>query len=108
MESGKLRHRLILQTPTITKNDYQEPVRTWANTANLWGSVEPLSGREYEQAMKLNSEITGKIRIRYRAGIKPTLRFKFGDQIFEIMYHFLPDNRKIEIHCWVKEVIDNG
>lgn len=108
MRAGKLRHRLKLQSPGTGKNDYNEPVESWPDVATVWGSVEPLNGREYFQAMQYNPEITHQIKIRYRTGLKPNMRFNIGSQVFEILYYFRPENRKREIHCWVKERIDDG
>jgi SPP1 family predicted phage head-tail adaptor len=108
MQAGKLRHRVILQTPTITANSYGEPIETFVNTATIWASVEPLSGRDYFKSMKDNAEITHKVTIRYRSDIKPTLRFLFGTRVFDILYFTLPDNRNISVECWCREVIDNG
>jgi len=43
---GKLRHRIALQSITTAKNAFGEDIPTWATYSTVWGSVEPLTGRE--------------------------------------------------------------
>lgn len=74
MNAGRLRHRLTLQEPVEARNSYNEVITTWALVAVVWGSVEPLSGREFFDAEHVQSEITHRVRLRYRAGITPEMR----------------------------------
>ena len=46
-----------------------QPVNVWAPIATVWAAVEPLVGREYMAAGALQSQVTTRIRMRYRPGI---------------------------------------
>lgn len=103
MRAGELRHQVILQTPTPTRDSYGAEIVTWTDTATVWASIEPLRGREYWEAQKINAEISHKIRMRYREGVKPNMRLKFGSRIFEIISVFSPEERRRELWYLCKE-----
>ena len=42
--------------------------------AAVWGSAQPLRGREFFAAGAINSEATVRFRIRYRSGITGAMR----------------------------------
>lgn len=84
MAAGKLRHRLVFEQATITRDAMNESVKTWATFATLWGNVQPLRGREFFAAQAANSEVTAKIETRYKAGILATMRIRHGSRIYEI------------------------
>ena len=65
MRAGKLRHRINLLRPVITQNSYGEDVTVWSTDKPVWASIDPLRGDEYYEAMRIKSNATYKIRIRY-------------------------------------------
>ena len=87
MRSGGLRHRVDIQEQTQTSDGMGGFSTAWASVTGM-GSVPakimPLSSKEQLDAMKLESMITNKIRIRYRAGITSANRILFGSRIFNI------------------------
>ena len=87
MRSGRLRHRIDIQEETSTSDGMGGFTTTWASIEGM-GSVPaqimPLSSKEQLDAMKLESVITNKIRIRYRDGITSKNRIVFGSRIFNI------------------------
>ena len=91
MRAGELRHRLQLQE----RIEGQDPITgaiisEWQIVATVWGKVEPLSVRDFIASGALNSEITTRITIRYRQGVKPTMRIIHGEKIYDII-GVLPD-----------------
>jgi len=54
----------------------------------------------------VNAEVTGKISIRYLAGITPKMRVKHGNRIFDIVSMINPEERNRELQLMVKERID--
>ena len=84
MEPGKLRHRVIVQTATETRDTSGEPIRAWADTATVWASISPISGREMLAAGQVVAEGTVRIRLRYRA-LTEAQRLKWGDHVYDII-----------------------
>lgn len=76
MKVGRLRHRLQLQKQVDFEDSSGEIVRDYEDLADgeVWGSIEPMSGREFVAAQQINSEITTRIVIRWRKGIEATTR----------------------------------
>jgi len=105
MKIGKLRNKITIQKPIETTNDEGEIIQTWEEFATVWAEINPLIGREYWASKQTTSEVTGKIRIRYIAGITPKMRVKFGERIFNIEGLINPDEKNIEIILFVNEVL---
>ena len=102
MRAGKLRQRLVIQAATETKNDFGEPIKTWADWATVWGAVEPLRGRELWAAREKQARLDTRIRIRYREGVTPKMRVVFGDHIYEIDSVIDEEMRhaNLQLMCW--------
>ena len=83
---GDLRHRITLQSPPTTQDSYGAPTGDYTDVATIWANINPISGRELFAAEQFASEITHRVRIRYRAGVTSSMRVKYGDRNFEIMY----------------------
>jgi len=87
LRAGALRHRVDIQEQTSTSDGMGGFTVAWGSVSGM-GSVPaaiwPLSSKEQLDAMKLESVITNKIRIRYRAGITSANRMVFGSRIFQI------------------------
>jgi SPP1 family predicted phage head-tail adaptor len=85
MRSGPLRHWVTIRTYTKSRDAYGAEVETWADFATTWASVEPLIGREYMAAKQISAEVSHKIRMRYIAGLLPTMKIAWGAREFEIV-----------------------
>lgn len=92
MRAGTLRHRIQIEKQVITQNTFGEPAISWAHYADVWASVEPLNSREFFAAQSVQSEITGKIIIRYLAGVEPTMRITHNAEYYNIS-GVLPDGK---------------
>lgn len=69
MKVGKLRHRIVIQRRADVENIQGEVIPTWVDLAEVWGSIEPVSGREYFAAQQVSAEITARIMVRYLPGV---------------------------------------
>lgn len=85
IEAGRLRHRVELQSQVQAQDPVTgEITTTWATQATVWAAIEPLSAREFMQSAELQSQITARIVIRYRAGVDATWRAVHGSRIYNI------------------------
>ena len=85
LRTGDLRHQVQILAPTIATNTVGESVPTWDRLiATVWASVEDLSGRELEAAQRRVSDVTSRITIRYRRGIREMYRITWGKRTFDI------------------------
>lgn len=103
MQAGKLRHLLILQQSTDVTNSRGEAIPTWSDVASVWGEVTPLSGREGLAAQQVYATASHRVRIRYRPGVVPKMRFLKGSREFDIDAVLNVDERNRELTCLVTE-----
>ena len=104
---GEMRQRIALQAKTITKSE-GIPLENWTTVATVWAAVSDISGKEYFQAGALQSEVTTRIKIRYRTGITTSMRVLYGSRVFQILSVIDKDERHRVIELMCKEVIPGG
>ena len=103
MRAGMLRHRVTLQRFQQGQDAYGGPVETWEDVATVWASLEAMSGREFFASQQAQSEVTQRIRIRYRADVTADMRVIHNGKVFNIVAP-LPDNRGRELVLMCREV----
>jgi SPP1 family predicted phage head-tail adaptor len=96
MLAGKLRHRIDIQELVAVRDpitlEFGEPdwVTRWEKCP---ARVEPLSARDLVAAKAAQSEATGRMVIRYRQGLLPTMRIIYRDEIYSIEGPPLEDDK---------------
>jgi SPP1 family predicted phage head-tail adaptor len=108
MNAGALRHRVTVKQRTITQNSIGEPVKTWSDYLSANANIEPLRGKEFIEGIASQSQVTHKVRLRYRTGIVPTMRVYFCGRMMEIMYVINVGERNREINLFCKELFTDG
>lgn len=93
MRAGKLRHRIAFQTTgQVQDPETGEMLDGWET---IWdkvpASVEPLSARDLIAAQAGQSEASGRMVIRYRAGVLPTMRIIHRGDVYNIQGQPMPD-----------------
>ena len=86
MRAGRLRHRITIQAPGLTQDpETGEMLQGWETVwERVPASVEPLSARDLIAAQAGQSEASGRMVIRYRAGVLPTMRILHRGDIYNI------------------------
>lgn len=79
LATGAFRERLTLQAPAQGAADARgHGPDTFVHMATVWGSAEPLRGREFFAAGQQQAQAEVRFRIRYRADVLPTWRVLWG------------------------------
>jgi SPP1 family predicted phage head-tail adaptor len=86
--SSRLRQRLTLQQEAQAPDTAGGYTRSWQNVADLWAEITPVTGREKLFADQMQSQISHKIALRYRAGVSAGQRLVFETRAFNIRYVF--------------------
>lgn len=103
MRTGKLRHKLLIQSFSGTRDTAghkdKKDDSNWSTdaTGTVWGSVEPLRGQELEEARKLAPTVTHQVKLRHLVGLTMDKRIKFGARIFSIEAGLNPEERNVEL-----------
>lgn len=82
--AGMLRHRVELQRPVTTKNSAGEIESDWETVDTVWAGIEPLSAREFIAAQQMNSAVSVRVTIRYRADVTAAMRLVRGATVYNI------------------------
>lgn len=89
IDPGKMRHRIIFQSFTGEQDVFGDPLQAddsnWADVAAVWAAIDPVSGREFYAVEQSQSEVSHKIRCRYRAGLTTAMRIKYRSRRFKII-----------------------
>ena len=84
MQAGRLRHRLVIRQPTVSRNEVGEEIITWATLATVWGRLEALRGEEQLAAKQLTAEIVARATLRYRADVSTDMRIQYDGSEYDI------------------------
>ena len=102
--TGALRQRLVLEAPARVVTEGGAATITWVQVAALWAEVHPVSGREIELADAIKARVTHEVRLRYRAGVLPEMRFTgSGARVLEIRSVLDVDERHRWLICQCEE-----
>ena len=76
MRAGLLRQKILLQRQAFVQNELGENVSDWSDVATLFAQAQPLRGREYFASINTQQLQSADVRfrLRYRAGITPSMR----------------------------------
>ena len=107
MRAGKLRHRVVIQEKVVARDGYGEEDVTWTEVDTVWGSVEPLRGREYLEGRQEQADVSHRIRMRYQGSITPTMRVSYGSRVFEVLSVLNPVERDISLELMCREAVDD-
>jgi SPP1 family predicted phage head-tail adaptor len=78
------------------------------NYKTVFGSVEPLSGRELFNAQTISAETTTRFRIRFIPGITKKMRLAFKDRIFNIEAIINAEERNAALEIMCAEGVSEG
>jgi SPP1 family predicted phage head-tail adaptor len=102
---GSLDHRLMLQAPSRSPDGGGGATITWLLVAEVWAAVRPLSGNEGLDAEGVKGRVTHEVWIRYRAGVKPEMRFLFGSRELDVRAVLDPEEQHRWLRCLCEERI---
>jgi SPP1 family predicted phage head-tail adaptor len=103
IKPGELRHRVVIQQKTVSKDAEGIALDSWSDVATVWAAVESLRGREYFSASAFTTEVTHRVRTRYRPGITPAMRVLYGLRIFDIQEVIDVNESHAEIQLMCRE-----
>ena len=104
MRAGALRHRITLQANTNAYDDYGDISNTWTTGDEIWGSVNPVSGKEVDLGSELVGVVTHFIKVRYKASVSVANRIVFDSRVFQIESVRNWQERNVFLELLCKEV----
>ena len=109
IDPGKMRHRITFQQFNGDRDSFGDPVcrddSAWGNVATVWAAIDPISGREFYAAEQSQSEVTHKIRCRFRPGYTTDMRILYGERKFKIISILNWEERRESLLIMCKELV---
>jgi len=103
IQAGKLRHRVTIEALTETRNSSGGEKFIWQPICTVNAEIVPLSGKSLFAAQQNHSEVTGIIKMRYRADINAKQRAVYKDKIYSIQAVINIGERNRELHLMTSE-----
>lgn len=87
MQLGKLNKRVAIQAVTQTTDSAGGYTDSWATSATVWASIDPVSGRERFIYGQVTEPVTHRILMRYNSAVTVTgkKRLLYGSRTFNIV-----------------------
>lgn len=104
MQAGRLDQRVTLERKQGGQvDDWGQPIPDdWAPLATVWAAVEPLAGREYIAAQAAQSEVTARVRIRWRGDVDSQVRVVHRGKTYNVQSVIDPRSERKELILMVK------
>ena len=101
MKAGQLDQRISVERFTRTEDELGQPIESWAPLFTCWAAVEPLVGREYLAAQAAVSEVTARIRMRFRPWMTAQDRVIHNGTTYNIvsLIDVRSDHRELVLMC---------
>lgn len=104
MRIGEFRSRVTLQRESRVADGGGGFANVWTDLAaspTVWARIDPLRGREVLQALKLQSPVTHRVTLRYRADVTAGMRLTVAGRAFNIRAAINLDERGrwLELLC---------
>jgi SPP1 family predicted phage head-tail adaptor len=103
--AGEFDKRVQLQRATAAAGPTGESVKNWVTYATVWAKFITDRGTERLAAQQVKATVTVEIRLRYRSGILPSDRIKFGSRILDIKSAVDIDERHVELRLQCMEAL---
>lgn len=81
---GEFRHRLQLEQSATVPDGGGGYTISWNVIDTVWAVMAPIAGEERLLADALSGRVTHRITVRHRRDLKPSMRLRQDDRIFEI------------------------
>jgi len=97
---GGLKKRVTILKQVRVSDGQGGFTETWQEAGTVWAAIEPISGREYYEAMQLASDVTHRVRMRYM-DLTPHEKIKYDDRVFDIIavIDVNMEHRELEVLC---------
>jgi SPP1 family predicted phage head-tail adaptor len=98
-----MRHRLVLERLQQTADGGGGVSESWVEEAVVWAAIRPLDGAEGVAADRVVGRLSHEVTTRYRPGVVPAMRFRFGTRVLQIAAVIDEGERRAWLRCLCSE-----
>ncbi len=104
MDIGRTNKRVTFCRLKEKTNPLMQTEQEMEEVKTIWAGIEPMRGREYQEAQRIRPELTYKITTRYHKEVTPDMFIKYKDRYFNIIsvINVRERNEMLEIVCTEK------
>lgn len=100
-----------MQRKSVSQDSYGAEIVSWAEFAEVWARIEPLTGREFWTQEAVQGETTTRIVVRYRQGVKVEDRVVWVEGEGEVTRTYdvlalIADERGTQLELMAKELVE--
>src|SRR5690625_2095255 len=106
IKAGKLKQRITIQKEERVRQPSRSYETEWVPFLDSWARIVPLSGTERYTAQQVQSELSHRVEMRYREGIKPQMRVRYGERSFDTEAVLNLEEADRELHLMCSEVVN--
>lgn len=103
VDPGRLKTELRVERAVTVEDGAGGHSETWEEWAVLFGQVEPMTASSYFGAGQAHENVTHRVIVRFRDGVKSGMRFVSNGRYLSIMTVRDLDERGRYLLCQVKE-----
>lgn len=104
---GRLDTRVIIKHEVITKDIYNQDVKTWQVLSTVWSKMDDKGGSEGYQADQLTAVRNTTFTIRFLSTVTEKMRIILDARIYEIVSMNRPDRRRtLELRTILLDELD--
>lgn len=108
LRAGQLNRRLRIQSRSTLQDTFGAQQFAWTEIAVIWADIQPLAGRELENAQRIASEVSHQIVVRYQPIFADTrvvagYRGLYNGRIFNIHASMIEDERNAVVTLLASE-----
>ena len=113
LRAGQLNRRITLQRRGSAQDSFGGVQATWIDVATVWADIQPLSGRELENARRMASEVSHQITLRYQTLLTDTravaaYRARYKGRVFNLHAALNEDEANVLITLLASEGLNDG
>lgn len=101
--AGDLRIRLALEQAVALPDGAGGDTLSWMHMAFVWAEMKALGGGERLAFGRTEPALSWRMSIRYRPDVRPQMRFRKDQRVFEIQAVYDPDGRRQWLDCLTVE-----
>ena len=103
VSASDLRHRIAIEQEVRTPDGGGGADVSWQLFAEVWAAIWPRTASEQLESDRVAGTATHDIWIRYRPGVTPQMRIKFGNRTFDIRGVLDMDGKRRWLKCVSQE-----
>ena len=85
MRIGKMDRRIVIEQPTVTKDDWNYDVVTWTTPATVWAEKLDRGSGEVVEVDRQTALTRTQWTMRYRSTVNSTMRILYNSQYYYIV-----------------------